>query len=688
LTQLPTDSPLLAVRDLEVRFPTTEGTVHAVNGLSFDIHAGETLAIVGESGSGKSVTALAVMGLLGPEAEIFGSVQLRGRELLGLREREMRRIRGRDIAMVFQDAMTSLDPVFTVGNQIIEALRAHDRQIKKQAAEERAVELLDIVGIAAPADRVHNFPHEMSGGMRQRAMIAIAISNNPSVLIADEPTTALDVTIQAQVMEALEAARAATGAAMVLITHDLGLVAEYSDRVRVMYGGMTYEAAATDEIFYRSQNPYTLGLMSSIPRSDQRSTRLHLIRGTPPNAILAPVGCTFAPRCDLVQDVCRTTLPELTEVGPDHYSRCHFAAELKPGLSLTEAEPVVATPADSHGDPSEPLLVVDDLVKHFAVRRGVLRDGGRAVRAVDGVSLYVDAQESLGIVGESGSGKTTLARCILRMIEPTSGSVRYKGEELTTASRGRMRDLRREMQLVFQDPYASLNPRMTVQELIAEPLRIHGWSRKDARTRVLDLLGDVGLAAEHATRYPHEFSGGQRQRIGIARSLALDPGLLILDEPVSALDVSVQAQVLNMLSELQAKFEVTYVFIAHDLAVVRHVSDRVVVMYLGQVVETADRDELYESPAHPYTQSLMSSIPLPDPVLARSRNRILLAGDVPDPSNVPPGCRFHPRCPIAHDVCRQVSPPLEELRAGHWSACHFPLASGERLEDRVAASSG
>jgi oligopeptide/dipeptide ABC transporter ATP-binding protein len=329
--------------------------------------------------------------------------------------------------------------------------------------------------------------------------------------------------------------------------------------------------------------------------------------------------------------------------------------------------------------------VVEDLVKHFAVRKGVLRGAGRVVRAVDGVSFRVDPQESLGIVGESGSGKTTLARCILRMTEPTSGSVRYKGEELTTAGTKRMRQLRREMQLVFQDPYASLNPRMTVQELIAEPLRVQGWSRKEARSRVLELLGDVGLASEHATRYPHEFSGGQRQRIGIARSLALDPGLLILDEPVSALDVSVQAQVLNMLSELQAKFEVTYMFIAHDLAVVRHVSDRVVVMYLGEIVETAERDELYESPAHPYTQSLMSAIPVPDPVVARSRDRIVLEGDVPDPSNVPVGCRFHPRCPIAQDRCRSEVPPLVELQSGHWAACHFPLMTGEDLEDRAAA---
>jgi len=683
LTQSPDEPALLTVRDLEVRFPTTEGTVHAVNGLSFDIHAGETLAIVGESGSGKSVTAQAIMGLLPSEAEISGSVKLRGRELLGLRDRQMRSIRGREISMVFQDAMTSLDPVFTVGNQIVEALRAHNREMDSATAEARAIELLDVVGIAAPRDRIHNFPHEMSGGMRQRAMIAIAIANNPSVLIADEPTTALDVTIQAQVMEALEAARAATGAAMVLITHDLGLVAEHSDKVRVMYGGMTYEAGSTDEIFYRSRNPYTLGLMSSIPRFDQRATRLHLIRGAPPNAIFAPKGCVFAPRCDFAQDICRSELPPLTDLGSGHLSRCHFAEDLEPGAAAPTALVEPHHPAEPSDDADEAVLVVEDLVKHFAVRKGVLRRDSRVVRAVDGVSLRVDPQESVGIVGESGSGKTTLARCILRMVEPTSGSIRYRGEELTEVSAKRMRELRREMQLVFQDPYASLNPRMTIQEVIAEPLRVQGWSRKDARDRVLDLLVDVGLAKEHATRYPHEFSGGQRQRIGIARSLALDPGLLILDEPVSALDVSVQAQVLNMLSEIQAKFEVTYIFIAHDLAVVRHVSDRVFVMYLGRIVEAADREDLYESPAHPYTQSLMSAVPVPDPEVARSRQRVVLAGDVPDPSQVPAGCRFSPRCPVAQNLCREQEPPLIELKPGHLGACHFPLAPGERLEDRV-----
>jgi peptide/nickel transport system ATP-binding protein len=685
VTETSSQAPLLSVRDLTVRFETTEGNVHAVNGLSFDVNAGETLAIVGESGSGKSVSALAVMALLPPEAQVTGSVQLRGRELLDLTDREMRRIRGREIAMVFQDAMTSLDPVFSVGNQIVEALRAHDRTLKPKAALERAVELLDVVGIAAPADRVHNFPHEMSGGMRQRAMIAIAIANNPDVLIADEPTTALDVTIQAQVMEALEAARAATGAALVLITHDLGLVAEHADRVHVMYGGQTFEAGTTEDVFYRSQNPYTLGLMRSIPRSDGRSARLQLIRGAPPNAIMEPVGCVFSPRCDYAQDICGTTPPPLVEVSDDHESRCHFANEIDAGVPSSNDVALSVAVGEARVEDPEPLLVVENLVKHFEVRKGVLRRDGRVVRAVDGVSLHVDVQESVGIVGESGSGKTTLARCILRMIEPTSGSVRYRGEELTAADPKRMRELRRELQLVFQDPYASLNPRMTVQELISEPLRVQGWSRRDARVRVLDLLEDVGLAREHATRYPHEFSGGQRQRIGIARSLALDPGLLILDEPVSALDVSVQAQVLNMLSELQDKLQVTYVFIAHDLAVVRHVSDRVVVMYLGQIVESAEREELYERPAHPYTHSLMSAIPLPDPAVARSRRRILLRGDVPDPSNVPTGCRFHPRCPMAQAVCREIEPELIDIGSGHEAACHFPLGPGDRLEDRASA---
>jgi len=687
-------APLLRVRDLSVQFPTAEGVVYAVNGVDLDVGRGETLAIVGESGSGKSVTAMAVMGLLPEGTRLSGSIELDGRQLVGLGQRAMRRLRGRDVAMVFQDAMTSLDPVFTVGSQIVEAIRAHDLSVSRGDAMDRAVELLEVVGIASPRQRVHNYPHQMSGGMRQRAMIAIAIANNPRLLIADEPTTSLDVTIQAQVMEALDQARQATGAAVLLITHDLGLVAEYADRVQVMYGGLTFETGPSDRIFDASANPYTRGLLRSIPRVDQRLEQLQLIRGAPPNPLAPRRGCAFHARCDDAAPECSVAAPELVPVGADHRSRCHFAVEL---AATSAPVPVSLARADARAVGSArteaaiestagPLLTVEHLAKNFVVSRGALGRSHAVVHAVSDVSLTLAAGESLAIVGESGSGKSTLARCILRMIEPTFGSVRFDGIDVTTARGDAMRGLRRRMQLVFQDPYASLNPRMTVQEVVAEPLRIHGWARTDARRRVGELLGAVGLPATAARRYPHEFSGGQRQRIGIARSLALGPQLLVLDEPVSALDVSVQAQVLNMLDSLQDQLGIAYLYIAHDLAVVRQVADRIGVMYLGRLVEWADAEALFANPTHPYTRSLLSAIPVPDPGVARdrARRRIVLGGDVPDPSRLPSGCAFHPRCPAALDVCRTEAPPTVDVDADdggdgagggarHRVVCHLPV---------------
>jgi peptide/nickel transport system ATP-binding protein len=674
------DVPLLQVDDLRVSFRTGDGVVHAANGLSFELAAGQTLAIVGESGAGKSVASLAVMGLLPPSATVTGSVRLRGRELLGLPDRSMRRIRGKDIAMVFQDAMTSLDPVFTVGNQIMEALFAHNPDLSRADAERRAVELLDTVGVAAAAKRVHSFPHEMSGGMRQRAMIAIAIANKPSVLIADEPTTALDVTIQAQVMDAFLAAQEATGAAILLITHDLGLVANYADRVQVMYGGYVMETGRTEELFAAPRNPYTVGLLHSIPRADRRDAMLHLIRGVPPSSGSLPRGCPFAPRCDHAVAQCRRELPALRSMADGQSSRCHLA-ESFPAITAPDAaaEPAAALPPAQN----DVLLEVGELTKEFSARRIGWRRGGAPVKAVNGVSLTLGRRESLGVVGESGSGKSTLARCILRMIEPTSGVVTFEGRRLGEADARELRRLRKNFQLVFQDPYASLNPRMTVRELIGEPLVVQGWKPDARRARVAELLEAVGLSPEHAQRYPHEFSGGQRQRIGVARSLALGPSLLVLDEPVSALDVSVQAQVLNMLADLQKALGLSYIYIAHDLSVVRHVADRIAVMYLGRIVETGPNDEVFSNPAHPYTQALLSAVPLPDPVAARRRQRIVLEGDIPDPSALPPGCAFHTRCPVAVPICAEVRPPVVEVAPGHTTECHVPLVRGERLEHRL-----
>ena len=544
---------LLTVEDLRVSFNTQGGRVQAVKGVSFELAPGEVLAIVGESGSGKSVTAQTILGLTrSPNAKISGSARLGEQELLGASEGELRDVRGARIAMVFQDPMTSFNPVYRIGRQITEAIRAHGGAPSKSAAHARAVELLDSVGIPDAARRVDDYPHQFSGGMRQRAMIAMALALEPEVLIADEPTTALDVTVQAQILALLERLNRERGLATILITHDLGVVAEVADRVLVMHEGAIVERGDLDQIFYSPADPYTRKLLDAVVRLD----------AAPP---------------------------------------------LRPGRE------------------SQPLLEVTDLVKHFPVKRGLLVDREvDRVRAVDGVSLSVRQGETLGLVGESGSGKSTLSRTILQLLAPTSGSVRFEGREIAGLSRRAMRPLRRDMQMVFQDPYASLNPRKRIGQIVAEPLRLQGEaSGAELRREVRGLLERVGLSAEHYDRFPHEFSGGQRQRIGIARALALRPKLIVADEPVSALDVSIRAQILDLLSELQAEFGLTYVFVAHDIGVVRHVSDRIAVMHEGKIVEEGPADEVCERPRDAYTKALLTAVPIPDPRQARARREAL-----------------------------------------------------------------
>jgi ABC-type glutathione transport system ATPase component len=543
--------PLLFVRDLRVGFLTEGGRVQAVDGVSFDLSPGEVLAIVGESGSGKSATAQTIVGLTrSPNARIEGSVRLRGAELLEASERELQRVRGERIAMVFQDPMTSLNPVYRVGDQIAEAIRAHRAEVGKEEAAERAIELLDSAGIPGAARRVEDYPHQFSGGMRQRAMIAMALSLEPEVLIADEPTTALDVTVQAQILRLLARLNRERDLATILITHDLGVVAEVADRVLVMQGGGIVERGSLDEIFYSPKDPYTRSLLSAVVRLDR----------APP----------LRPRPDRA-----------------------------------------------------PLLEVSDLVKHYPVKRGLLFDREvDRIRAVDGVSFGLRRGETLGLVGESGSGKSTLCRTVLQLTRPSSGSVRFEGEEIAGLSRREMRPLRREMQLIFQDPYASLNPRKRVGHIVGEPLKLHGVAGgAELRRRVEGLLERVGLSPEHYDRFPHEFSGGQRQRIGIARALSLQPKLVVADEPVSALDVSIRAQILDLLADLQEEFGLTYIFVAHDIGVVRHVSDRIAVMLNGTIVEQGPADEVCERPTHPYTRSLLASVPIPDPHEARARRQ-------------------------------------------------------------------
>ncbi|MEU9484038.1 ABC transporter ATP-binding protein [Streptomyces decoyicus] len=682
--------PVLDVSDLTVSFPSEAGDVQAVRGVSYAVRPGEVLGIVGESGSGKSVSSMAVLGLLPESAEVAGSVKLAGRELLGLGDAAMSKIRGKDIGMVFQDPLSALTPVYTVGDQIIEAIQAH-QSLDKAVARKRAVDLIDVVGIPDSKRRVDAFPHEFSGGMRQRAMIAMAIANDPKVIIADEPTTALDVTIQAQVLEVLKTAQEVTGAAIVMITHDLGVIAGFADRVQVMYAGKPVEAGPVDEVYYRPRMPYTIGLLGSIPRLDEARTEgtarraLTPIDGNPPQMVGLAPGCPFAPRCPIAIDRCHTQEPELTVAeGAGHPTACHRAHEIGAGLDRDAVYPVPVLPEAAAierlpRDERPTVLALDGLVKHFPLTKGaIVKRTVGTVRAVDGISLDIREGETLGLVGESGCGKTTTLLEILDLPSGQAGTVTVFGKDIRGLSRADRKGLRRDMQIVFQDPMAALDARMPVGDILAEPLKTHGWDKERIAARIPELLDMVGLEAEHADRYPQEFSGGQRQRISIARALALEPKLVILDEPVSALDVSIQAGVLNLLDELKTRLGLSYLFVAHDLSVVRHIADRIAVMYLGRIVELGAADDVFAAPSHPYTQALLSAVPLPDPRKERERTRILLSGDLPSPADVPSGCRFAGRCPKYAGLneseqarCRDEDPATAVLAADHTAACHY-----------------
>ncbi|MBI2314313.1 MAG: ABC transporter ATP-binding protein [Betaproteobacteria bacterium] len=668
---------LLEVDNLHVHFVTSRGVVRAVEGISYGVKPGEVVALVGESGCGKSVSALTVMRLLAKPAGkiVAGRILFQGRDLLKLSEDEMREIRGRDIAMVFQEPMTSLNPVLTIGLQLMEPLFVHSNMDEAQART-RAVDLLKMVGIPDPEQRLGQYPHQFSGGMRQRVMIAIALACNPKLIIADEPTTALDVTIQAQILKLMKDLSREFGIAMVIITHNLGVVARYADRVNVMYAARLAEQGTAEDIFARPRHPYTAGLLRSVPRLDvPRGRRLETIEGLPPNLLDPPAGCRFAARCAARQDACEKEAPPLVEIEPGHRSACLRARELAQvgpeGLGLVGT--TGGAPQAKVIDRSAPLLRVEKLKTHFRVSVGprLLGGGHATVKAVDEVSFDLYPGETLGLVGESGCGKTTVGRTLLKLEEATGGKVSFEGMDVLAARGDDLKKYRRHAQVIFQDPYSSLNPRMTVGEIIAEPMRVYRLqpSRAAAKKRVAELLTQVGLFAYMAERYPHQLSGGQRQRVGIARALALEPRFIVCDEPVSALDVSIQAQIINLLEELQERFQLTYLFIAHDLAVVRHISDRVVVMYLGRVMEVASRDALYGDPRHPYTRALLEAVPIPDPVLERSRTRQVLGGEVPSPLNPPRGCVFHTRCPLAAEECRAAVPALREVDRGHYVAC-------------------
>ena len=668
---------LLEVEDLHVHFVTTRGVVRAVEGISYKVKPGEVVALVGESGCGKSVSSLAIMRLLARPAGrvVAGRILFRGVNLLDLGEDEMREIRGRDIAMIFQEPMTSLNPVLTIGFQIMEPLMIH-LGMTAQAARARAAELLKMVGIPDTERRLDQYPHQFSGGMRQRVMIAIALSCNPKLIIADEPTTALDVTIQAQILKLMKDLSRDLGIALVLITHNLGIVARYANRVNVMYAARLAEQGTAADVFSKPLHPYTSGLLRSVPRLDKpRGLKLETIDGLPPNLLDPPLGCRFAPRCPAKQDACVAAPPPLVEAEPHHYSACVRAKEMAQvgpaGLGLQSANP--QPPRSKQLDRSSPLLRVHDLRTYFEVGAGLhmFKHKRLEVRAVDGLSLEVFRGETVGLVGESGCGKTTVGRTLLRLEQATGGEIVFGGANVTRSKGQQLKDYRRKIQVIFQDPYSSLNPRMTIGEIIAEPMQVYKLvpDRKAARAKVQELLTQVGLFEYMAERYPHELSGGQRQRVGIARALAMQPSFIVCDEPVSALDVSIQAQIINLLEDLQSKYQLTYLFIAHDLAVVRHISDRVVVMYLGRVMEIADRDALYADPLHPYTRALLDAVPIPDPQLEAKREYRVLGGEVPSPLDPPRGCVFHTRCPLASEECKMTIPELREVRPKHYAAC-------------------
>jgi peptide/nickel transport system ATP-binding protein len=655
------DSPLLEVRDLSIEFAAEAGRVRAVDGLHLRIAPGEVLGLVGESGSGKSVTALAVMGLLPQPAArvVSGSIRFAGEELLRLNRAALRRLRGAALSMIFQEPMTSLNPVLTIGHQITETIITHER-LGLRAARERAIELLAKVGIPAAARRMAEYPHRLSGGTRQRVMIAMALACGPRLLIADEPTTALDVTIQAQILDLLRSLQSEFRMAVLLITHNLGVVAEFADRLTVLYAGRAMEEGPVEQVFASPAHPYTAGLLASMPPLERRVRRLTAIPGVIPTGIALPPGCRFAPRCQHAQSACNEAVPALSVVAPSRATACVRYGE----IDLQAADSGETQPSAVFTEP--PLLIVEDLNKRFFVGGdGWLRGTTGVIHAVDSVSFVVSPRETLALVGESGCGKTTAAHLVLGLHDPSTGRIAFDGVDSDSGRPGR-----RGLQIVFQDPAGSLDPRMVVGQIVAEPLAILRWPRERRNERVRMLLERVGLTADSAARYPHEFSGGQRQRIAIARALAPSPKLIVCDEPVSALDVSIQAQILNLLRDLQDQFGFAYLFISHDLGVVRQAADRVAVMYLGRIVEIAEADDLFLAPRHPYTQALLAAVPTME--RGRRARHIGVAGDIPDPLARPTGCGYRTRCPRASDICAGETPALAAAGGKtHLVACHF-----------------
>lgn len=667
---------LLEIKNIETCFKTDGQLVKAVDGVSMYLDPGEIIGIVGESGSGKSVTMMSMLQLISSPGKITGGevyIQGEDKNMLeyGPDSEQMRHMRGGKVSMIFQEPMTSLNPVLTIGYQIQENIMEH-LHLSKEEAKKKAIEMLKLVNIPDAEERFNYYPQQFSGGMRQRIMIAMAMSSEPTVLVADEATTALDVTTQAQLLEMLRDIAKKTNTALVIVTHNLGIVARFAERIYVMYSGSVVEMTDTKRLFANPEHPYTRALLRAIPRLDDPKDRVLIpIEGLPPNPASRPSYCPFYDRCEYHMDKCREcSKPQLEELETGHFAACHLTEEEK-AAKAREIASKETKKAPKIIAKDELCLDVKNVKKYFPIYSGLMRKKTGEVKAIEDICFYARKGETLGIVGESGCGKTTLARCIMRVYQPEDGEIIFNGTDIAKFNDRQMYPFRRKIAMIFQDPFSSLDPRQTAESIVGESLLLHKLVKNKAEydARVDELFRIVGLDPALKYRVPHEFSGGQRQRIGIARALSSEPDMIICDEPISALDVSIQAQIINLLEELQAKLGLTYLFIAHDLAVVKHISTRILVMYLGRVVEIAECDELYSNTLHPYTRTLLSAVPVADPVVEESRERIPIRGEVPSLTKRPEGCPFHDRCPNATERCRKEVPALKNVGNGHEVAC-------------------
>ena len=667
---------LYEIKNIETSFRTDGKMFKAVEDVSVYLNPGEIIGIVGESGSGKSVTMMSALQLIQEPGKVTGGeVYLDGSDKnmlsYGPNSAEVRKMRGGRVSMIFQEPMTSLNPVLTVGFQIQENIIEH-LHLSKEEAKKRAIEMMKMVNIPDAEERFTYYPQQFSGGMRQRIMIAMAMSSEPSVLVADEATTALDVTTQAQILEMIRDIAKKTNTAVVIVTHNLGIVARFAERIYVMYAGGIVETTDAERLFENPEHPYTRALLRAIPRLDDDRDRILIpIDGLPPNPALRPEYCPFYDRCEYHMDKCKSQKkPVLKELEKDHFCACHLT-EAEKALKKAEidAKPVKKAERAVIGD--EICLDVKDVKKYFPIYKGMMRKHIGDVKAIEDISFRVRKGETLGIVGESGCGKTTLARCIMRVYQPDSGEINFNGVDIAKFNDKQMYPYRKQMAMIFQDPFSSLDPRQTAESSVGESRLIHKLvkTREEYEKKVDELLRMVDLDPSMKNRVPHEFSGGQRQRIGIARALSSNPDLIICDEPISALDVSIQAQIINLLEELQAKLGLTYLFIAHDLAVVKHISDRILVMYLGRIVEIAECEELYSNTLHPYTKVLLGAVPVADPKVEKTRERVEIRGEVPSLTNRPTGCPFSDRCNCVTDRCRKEVPKLKDVGNGHEVAC-------------------